>query len=808
MWGALALALVGCSPRAPRAVAQREATAPNPAEVAADSLRALLAADDADRCAAEGEAQVRQHPGSGRLRAWWLACVARTGRNGEAAAQVDRWLAERPDDAWARWARLAVWLEESEPARPASLADTAALVEAMAGHPDAVRLRAAALARWHHGDELAALVAVHPDAPPWARAVARLEKARGDATLVPQALADAHEIAATDPEFVTAAALVGAGLERAMKLVEALAWVDRGLQRAPDSLQLRARRWWLLQLQPAEPAANKRAVLEDIAATLARAGARPAVLLAAARTYRQLGEPGLAEPLEARLLREFADSPAAEALVAARDRALTGDDPYSTAKPSPAQLAAQGAADAAFLARPRHHDPLLREAAALRRFEAAVADPAAPPAAVVAAVEAARPLLHREQLRFFSAAARALIDRGGEPARAEALVREGLAAVADEVEVARARGHSFDGYQGWIEGELYDLLARVRLSERRVADAEAALAAATKRGSQGDDHTLAQAELVRLRGDAAEADRLLVACSDAQDGDVGDDACRRALAAAWLRTHGSQRGLDAHAAKLLARVRAERRQQVFAAIAAEPRPAPEFRFTTLDGQAVSSESARGKLTVLHFWFTACGPCVEELPRWQQFVDAHARPARPRAADGPRDRRRRRGHGVAARAPAALPGGDERRLLRARPAVGLPDHVVPRSPGPDRLRGAGRRARPAARVRLAGRGAARGRGQARGVRSVVSLGACLLRQMRRPGRAGGRRAAASAPHGMSFATGPGRDGPSPRSARPRGAAGCEGICAAVRSFATVAARCFAPRPGSGGARPRRQAWVDI
>ncbi|WAS90454.1 TlpA disulfide reductase family protein [Nannocystis punicea] len=618
----LGLGLGGCSPRAPKGVVSREAPAVDAAEVAADRLRARLTEDDGEGCAAEGAALVEQHPGSGRARAWWLACVARTGRNLEAAALADRWVSERPGDAWALWARMAVWHEESEPARPLYLAGTATLIEALAGHPDAVRLRAAALAKWGHGDELMALAAAHPTAPRWARAVARLRT--GDATQLPLALADAHEVAETDPEFVTTAALLGAELLRANRVSEALAWVDRGLARAPDSLQLRRQRWWLLQLQPREPADRKRDVLEDISSTLARTGERPAVLLAAAETYRFVGEEGLAGQLEARIAGEFADSPAAEALLARRNRALTGANPYASAKPTAAQLEAQRTADEAFLARPRLHDPLLREEAALRRFEATLADPAKSAAEVVAAIDAARPLVHKDLREFLAAAARALIDRGAELERAEALVRQGLQAVANEVAAAQARGHAFQGMDGWLEGGLYDLLARVRLAERRVRDAEAALAEANKRGSQGDDHALAQAELTRLRGDADEADRILVACSDAYDGDPGDDPCRRGLAAAWQRAHGGLAGLDAHVAKMLARTREQRRQAVFAAIAAEPKPAPEFRFTRLDGGVVSSESTRGKLVVLHFWFTTCEPCVEELPRWQEFVDAHAK----------------------------------------------------------------------------------------------------------------------------------------------------------------------------------------
>ncbi|MBZ5715935.1 TlpA disulfide reductase family protein [Nannocystis pusilla] len=607
----LAAGLAACSARPQRPARERARAAVDPADVAADLLQQLVALDDGERCAAEGEALVARHPESGRLRARWIACVSRVGRHLEAAGLAAQMMSQRPGDPWAEWARVAVWLGESTPARAEALARSEALVDALDGHPAALRLRAATLVAWDRADELAQLVAAHPRVPAWARVHLRLRRARdGDRSQLPLALADAHAVAPDDPEFVTLTVIAGRGLERLFLPVEALAWTDAGLARAPDSLRLRTLRWRLLQLQPRDFAACKQAVLEDISLALARGGERPALLLAAAEAYRGLGEVARAEALERRIADEHADSPAAEALLARASEALG---------PGPAQQAA----DAAFLGRPRHHDPRLREAAALRQFTAALADPAATAAQVVAAIEATRPLLHGPALEFFTAGAQALVQRESELALAEALVREGLAAVPGHVALAQALGHEFPHMYEWHEGGLYDLLARVHLAAGRVVEAQAALGEASARGSAGDDHAIARAEVARRRGDAAAADEQLVACSDAYDGDAFDDACRRALEAAWKREHGGLRGLDAHVAKLLVRTRERRRQEVFRRIAAAPRTAPEFRFTRFDGEVVSSESTRGKFVVLHFWFTACEPCVAELPRWQQFVDAHA-----------------------------------------------------------------------------------------------------------------------------------------------------------------------------------------
>ncbi|MDC0720921.1 redoxin domain-containing protein [Nannocystis bainbridge] len=610
---ALALTLVGCARAAP------ERPAPvvlDPADIAADVLRDRLTALDSFGCARDGEPLVRQHLASGRLRAWWIGCVAAAGRLDEAATLAAAMLSEKPGDPWAELAAVLAGLGGGN-IEPTLFARSEALLHSLPEHADAVVARAWLLKHMRRPAQLLALAAAEPGVPASARVFALSDAARSDPTRLPEALSLAGGVAPDDPEFIAVAEAAASMLAQHGRPVEALAWAEAGLRRAPDAPALLGLRWHLAQLQPGA-GGGVEAVLADIDGAVAGHPDRPDILLAAVEGARGLGRAGHAAPLEQRLLAEHPDSPEAESVLHRRlDLRAAGS--------TPADAEAALLRDtmlAAFLARPHHHDPSKLADVARWRFEARLADPAATPEAILAAVEdmvAHDPEEPHPKLN----GARALFARTPYHERAGELARAGVEATEAYARAWREAGSEhIDLIRRSLVSDGNTTLGGLALKAGRLDDAQTAFRRAEIHGlGPFAELQLGLAEVARRRGDFDAAELHLVAGLGLAG--EGGERCRDALADLHRARTGSARGLSQYFEEVEARSAERRKRKILAEYDESAATPPDFSLRSIDGREITLASLRGKLVVLHFWFKTCGGCLVELPEFSAFAAAHA-----------------------------------------------------------------------------------------------------------------------------------------------------------------------------------------
>ena len=58
--------------------------------------------------------------------------------------------------------------------------------------------------------------------------------------------------------------------------------------------------------------------------------------------------------------------------------------------------------------------------------------------------------------------------------------------------------------------------------------------------------------------------------------------------------------------------------------ATERRTAPDFTAKRKDGTSVKLSELRGKVVLVDFWATWCGPCMQEMPNVKKLYEAHAK----------------------------------------------------------------------------------------------------------------------------------------------------------------------------------------
>ena len=52
------------------------------------------------------------------------------------------------------------------------------------------------------------------------------------------------------------------------------------------------------------------------------------------------------------------------------------------------------------------------------------------------------------------------------------------------------------------------------------------------------------------------------------------------------------------------------------------KPSKPFNVTDIYGNAYGSETLRGKVVVMNFWFVACSPCIKEIPDLNEVVEKY------------------------------------------------------------------------------------------------------------------------------------------------------------------------------------------
>lgn len=116
------------------------------------------------------------------------------------------------------------------------------------------------------------------------------------------------------------------------------------------------------------------------------------------------------------------------------------------------------------------------------------------------------------------------------------------------------------------------------------------------------------------------SDSALVLFAELVSNGKADNEVKAQLPVIYRSAKGSDAGYTAFAAELESNMRKHIQEQVKKQLITETSPA--FTLKDLDGNTVSTADLKGKVLVLDFWATWCGPCKRSFPAMQQTVNRY------------------------------------------------------------------------------------------------------------------------------------------------------------------------------------------
>ena len=414
-----------------------------------------------------------------------------------------------------------------------------------------------------------------------------------------------------DGKNVTAAIVKAHWLSAQQKKKEAYELLKSTAQAVPDSYELHVAYWRSVVDAPGVTTVNQ---VQEITSDAGRffAIVKPSVYMVY-RYSSELGEsnPEVVNAIGNLLLKQFSDTGAADTVLFLR---ATKEDPMMVAeRDNPAQVHALET----FLDRPKHFDDEVVKRA-------------------------------NEQLAYLLAASeypdldrlyQVVMNEDGDDATGVGVLAEYKVHLPELEQVAAKQldaqwkviyermldqsdkqGFLDFGMSNWVSA-WQSTLGWIYFNEGKLDEAQEKIESALALYKDSAENTIRLGRIVEAQGKTERAEQLY---TDALSmfSDEEEHPAVRALRESYVHRHGNTEGLDAYMKPILAKDQERRKKDALNARIASPRPIPAFSLSSLDGKTVTSESLKGKIVVINFWATWCGPCRKELPDFDKYYQKY------------------------------------------------------------------------------------------------------------------------------------------------------------------------------------------
>ena len=595
-----------------------------------------------------GDEWVARAPHDAELRALYAYQLVGWGFSKEVHEQADAILADDPDSPWGLYTRAYAHFMDNE----AELArENVRRAWEASPQPEFAFLYLRALSRVDFEAAREFLASLDDEARGWPE-VMRMEaeiESQARYELDDPAWADSMRATWAEykerfPDHVLGYTRLANEAYNDRRLDEWTSLIEAALELAPGSVEVRGQHWrglWMSDLLPRE---ERRPAIEASMAAYREASPETVEgLQGIATMYRQMEDEERAAELEARIVERdpaslHASSVYLTTMRAASDRLYEIGEEHGHSAESPeyrAQLEVVRNAVHDYLAKPLYSDTYkggayLNLFGALRSMD---------PVPVEELAEAIRGMAEHERLNphiTFGAAPLAMIDHTPYALEAAEIVREGVPHVFENLNRMRSFYEGEGEWDGALRGtlsEIYDVIGWAYFKAGRVEDGRHTLerALALTEFNRDARYHLGQVyeQLATEAEEAGGGEAVTTWLDRAEDSYIagfgasrGENPNETALETLYERRNGSREGIEEYLATLDERDRIRRHERILESRVEDAETYEPFELALLDGEMVNSADLEGRIAVLHFWGTWCGPCIVELPEYQEFDERY------------------------------------------------------------------------------------------------------------------------------------------------------------------------------------------
>ncbi len=597
------------------------------AEEAIERLRSLRMIRNAKDGYVEGKKLVERFPDNLHLRAWFIHHMA-VENTEEAVAAAEEMVTSPENSAWG-WVALASALDRlGKERRDEALLASEKAMEMLPDHADVINTRADVL----YGSSKEDAIAFVDEYKTRVENPARLLVVKGNALYYTSnrgknterfeaCLKVFAEARKADPGNANGYFRPAYYLAVMRRYDEAYPLYQKAAQLAPTDAKVHQRFWQTIQRLKNKSEAEKIAEIEADADAFVNARGEDVVSLKTLHdAYLRLEDVEKAKMFGDRILSSYGESEEAEWVLVQRYRAVE-DAAGEVGFQDPEQEEAYRDLLRAFIARSRHHNERLLGDAYKNLFFSIGGDSTISAEELLDVVQGMVKYENLNPHRTFPMGAMTLAERTSYYREAEQIARDGVAVVKKKLESQRKYYDSEEEYQQNINGMtglMADALGWVFFQEGRLEDAERELMRAHELNSK-DENTLYHLGQVYEAMDNFDQAEIfykmgIVILSP------GENPNNQALKSLYLKRDGSLDGYEGYLKPLIASDRETRKQEVLSSRVEAPEPALAFNLKTLKGKQVSLTSLKGKVVVINFWGIWCGPCVKEMPDFQNLYE--------------------------------------------------------------------------------------------------------------------------------------------------------------------------------------------